>query len=190
MVAHSNLEPTRHLLSVQDFHKMGAAGILCETDRVELIEGELIDMAPIGSSHAWMVSRLTNLLVPALQGRAILSPQNPVRLSDISEPQPDLALLRPGETAYRHAHPKPEEVLLVVEVADTSLVYDRKRKAPLYARYGLPEYWLIDVNAEQVEIHRDPGREGYRQLIRPKKSETISPQALPGLIVSLADLWG
>lgn len=174
---------------MHDFHKMGAAGILGESDRVELIEGELIDMAPIGSSHAWMVSRLNNLLVPALNGRAILSPQNPVRLSDISEPQPDLALLRPAKAAYRDAHPAPEDVLLLVEVSDTSLSYDRKRKAPLYARHGLPEYWLIDVNRECIEVYRDPAPDGYRQIVRLENTGSISPGAFPDIVISLSELW-
>ena len=188
-MASSNVQPRRHLLTVHDFHKMGAAGILGESDRVELIEGELIDMAPIGVSHAWMVSRLTNLLVPALKGRAIVSPQNPVRLSDISEPQPDLALLRPAKSAYRDVHPAPEDVLLLIEVADTSLTYDRKRKAPLYARHGLLEFWLIDVGRERIDVHRDPAPDGYRQIVQFENGGSISPRAFPDILISLPELW-
>ncbi len=188
-MAHSNPQSSRHLLSVHDFHKMGANGILGEVDRVELIGGELIDMAPIGSAHAWMVSRITNLLIPALRGRAILSPQNPVRLSAVSELQPDIALLRPRGTWYRHTHPTPEDILLVVEVADTSLAYDRKTKAPLYANHGLPELWLIDLNSERIELHRAPAEDGYRRIVRPANTESISPQALPDVVLSLSKLW-
>lgn len=128
-----------HLFSVDEYHKMGEAGIWGEDDRVELIEGELIDMPPIGSLHAGKVMRLVSFLTTALSNRAIVSPQNPVRLGEHSEPQPDLTVLRFRDDFYESAHPQPGDVHLLVEVADTTVRYDREVQIPLYARYGIPE---------------------------------------------------
>src|SRR5712691_7513791 len=170
----------RHrLLTVDDYHKMAEAGILGEDDRVELIDGELIEMAPIGSNHAGEVMSLNMLLSAAVAGRAIISPQNPVRLSVHSEPQPDLTVLRFRDDFYRTSHPQPEDVLLLIEVADTTIRYDREIKIPLYARAGIPEVWLIDLQQERVEIYLQPSSDGYRQLLRPTKNERISFSLLP-----------
>ena len=182
-------KPIRHLLTTHDFHRMGEVGIFSEDDRVELIEGELIDMAPIGSLHAGTVMRLTSLFNQALDGRAILSPQNPVLLAERSEPQPDIAVLRNRADFYRNFHPAPEDILLLVEVADTSLDYDRDIKMPLYARHGIPEVWLVDLNARHLEVHRHPTRRGYRELLRPENSESVALSMLPGVSISLDDLW-
>jgi Uma2 family endonuclease len=179
----------RHLLTVDDYHKMGEAGILCEDDRVELIEGELIDMAPIGSDHAGKVIQLNALLGVLLAGRALLSPQNPIRLGEYSEPQPDMTILRLRDDFYRTAHPRPEDVLLVIEVADTTVLYDRNVKIPLYARHSIPEVWLIDLQKKQVEIYRQPSSDGYRQILRPAKDERIALSLLPDVSLLIADLW-
>lgn len=178
-----------HLLTVDDYHKMGEAGILQEDDRVELIEGELIDMAPIGSGHAGEVIGLTSLLGTALAGRALVSVQNPVRLGTYSEPQPDIAILRYRPDFYRASLPQPEDVLLLIEVADTTVPYDREIKIPLYARHGIPEVWLIDLQAECVEIYLQPSNDGYRQILRPAKDERIAPSLLSDVSVLIADLW-
>jgi Uma2 family endonuclease len=180
---------TRHRLTVTDFHRMGEAGILHEDDRVELIEGELIDMAPIGSRHASKVIQLTALFNALLSGRAIVSPQNPVRLGTYSEPQPDIAILRFRDDYYAAALPQPEDVLLLVEVADTTLQYDRDIKMPLYARHGIPEVWLVDVQHERVEMYLEPGSDGYRHIHRPDNTEQIAPSLLPDLFLRLSDLW-
>ena len=182
-------KPVRHLLTTHDFHKMGEAGIFGEDDRIELIEGELIDMAPIGSLHAGTVMRLTSLFTQALAGRAILSPQNPVLLADRTETQPDIAVLRNRTDFYRNSHPVPEDVLLIIEVADTTLSYDRDIKIPLYARHGIPEVWLIKLNARSLEVHRGPTKEGYRELIRPKNSESLTLCRLSNISIALAELW-
>ena len=180
----------RHrLLTVDDYHKMGEVGILCEDDRVELIDGELIEMAPIGSDHSGTVIQLTASVSAALAGRAFLSTQNPVRLGTYSEPQPDIAILRCRDDFYRRAHPQPEDVLLLIEVADTTVHYDREVKIPLYARHGIPEVWLIDLQQERVEIYLKPSSNGYLQILRPAKDERITPSLLPGVSILIADLW-
>lgn len=182
-------EIRRHLLTVDDYHKMGEAGILGEDDRVELVEGELIDMAPIGSEHAGQVIQLNALLSVLLAGRALLSPQNPVRLGEYSEPQPDITILRLRGDFYRTAHPQPEDVLLLIEVADATIHYDRNMKIPLYARHGIPEVWLIDLQKKNVEIYRQPSGDGYRQTLRPARDERISLSLLPDVSILIADLW-
>ena len=189
MTIQSVRKPIRHLLTTHDFHKMGEVGIFSEDDRIELIEGELIDMAPIGSLHAGTVMRLTSLFTKILAGRAILSPQNPVLLAKQSEPQPDIAILRNRTDFYTNSHPAPEDVLLLIEVADATLRYDRDVKIPLYARHGIPEVWLVDLNARNLEIYRQPTRRGYRELLRPENSESVALSLLPGVLIALADLW-
>ena len=189
MAIQSVREPVRHLLTIHDFHRMGEAGILGDDDRIELIEGELIDMAPIGSHHAGTVIRLTSLFNRALAGRAILSPQNPVMLADRSEPQPDIAILRNRADYYTDSHPASEDVLLIVEVADTTLSYDREIKIPLYARHGIPEAWLMDLSARSLEVHRRPTAQGFRELLRPEDSESVTLARLPDVSITVADLW-
>lgn len=181
--------PARHLLSVHDFHRMGEAGILAGDDRIELIDGGLIDMAPIGSTHAGMVIRLSQRLTRALAGRALVSSRNPVRLDERSEPQPDIAVLRNRRDFYQESHPGPSDVLLVIEIADSSLDYDRGVKVPLYARHGVPEVWLVDLNARHVSIYRRPDGGAYREALRPGATETVAPVLLPDLSLSLADFW-
>ena len=135
-----------HRFTAKDLHRLVEAGILREDDRVELLHGEIVDMPPIGPGHAAGVNRLLNVFLP-LQGerKAIISVQNPIHLGEHSEPQPDLALLKPRPDFYAQGHPTPQEVLLVVEVMESSAGYDREVKVPLYARFGIPETWLVDV---------------------------------------------
>lgn len=179
------LQPTHHRWSVTDYYRMAASGVLTERDRVELIEGELIDMAPIGSRHAYAVTHMAGLFrAPA--GQFLVSVQNPVRLSGWSEPQPDIVLLRPGN--YADAHPGPDDVLLIVEVAESSLQYDRDVKLALYARYGIPEAWLVDVVRNTITLYRDPAPHGYRSMAQPRRDETIAPQQLPERVLEVAQL--
>jgi Uma2 family endonuclease len=135
----------RRLFTVAEYHKMAEAGILSEDDRVELLEGEIVAMSPIGSRHAGLVNRLNRLFSQRAGDQVVVSVQNPVRLGGYSEPQPDLALLRPRADFYTSSHPGPEDVLLAVEVAETSAAVDREVKVPLYARFGVPEVWLVDL---------------------------------------------
>lgn len=177
----------RHRLTVADYHKMGEIGILSEDDRVEMIEGEIIDMAPIGSAHAACVRYLLHSFAPHLGEAAMLDIQNPLRLSDYSEPQPDLMLLKPRSDFYRRVHPQVQDVLLLVEVAETSVAYDREIKIPLYARHQIPETWLFDLKAQQLEIFLDPSSEGYKKILRPGRGERVAPGLLPGAIINWAE---
>ena len=156
--------PTRHLISVEAFHRMGETGILGPADRVELIDGEIIDMSPIGALHAAIVDLLTRHFGRSAQASVFIRCQNPLRLDDISEPEPDIAILKPRADFYTTGHPGPADVLLVVEVADSSLAYDLGVKVPLYARHGIPEVWVIDATTRQTRVFREPvGRGGAGQ---------------------------
>ena len=179
----------RHRLSVEDYHRMAQAGILGEDSRVELIEGEIIDMAPIGSRHAAAVKRLVRLLDRAVGDAAIVSVQDPVLLGRHSEPQPDIALLRPREDFYKSAHPGLRDVLLIIEVADASLRYDREIKVPLYARHGIVETWLVDLVNNTLVQFREPQDEGYRSETRTGSPAQISPVSLPQIRLDLTALF-
>lgn len=181
--------PQRHRLSVEDYHRMAEAGILGENARVELIKGEIIDMTPIGSRHAAAVKRLIQILSRAVGDTAIVSAQDPIILDAHSEPQPDLALLRPREDFYAAAHPRPDDILLVIEVADSSLPYDRDIKLPLYARAGIPEAWLVDIEAGSLTRFIDPATDGYRQAGVIEELSAVRITALPGLELDLQGLF-
>ena len=172
-------EVTRRRFTVHDYHRMGEAGILHEDDRVELIEGELLEMAAIGTRHFTCVNQLNRLLVRGVGDGAIVSPQNPARLDEYSEPQPDLTVLRVRD--YRESLPMPEDVLLLIEVSDTTLRYDRGIKLPLYARAGIREVWIVDLPGQAIERHTDPPGDHYRHTERVGKGEELAPLALPGL---------
>lgn len=170
----------RRLFTVTDYHKMYASGIISEDDQLELIEGEIVQMPPIGSEHASCVSRLNRFFSQAVGPDAIVRIQDPVRLSELSEPEPDVVLAKPRPDFYRNAHPGPEDVLLIVEVADTSGDYDRQVKLPLYARAGIPEVWLVDVKAEVVEVYRGPSPHGFAEQLLVPRGQPVTPLALPG----------
>lgn len=180
-----SVELQRRRFTVDEYYAMAEAGILHEDDRVELIEGEIVQMAAIGSRHAACVNRLTRLLVERAGDDAVVTVQNPVRLSDLSEPQPDFALLRPREDFYAGGHPGPADTLLVVEVAHTTLGYDREIKLPLYATAGVPEVWIVDVEGGVVEVHAEPGEGafGFRERLGP--DQTLRPRLLPRVSVSV-----
>ena len=182
--------PRRHRLTVADYYRMAEVGILDPDARVELIDGEIIDMAPPGSLHAATVHRLTEIFVRALEGRATVLVQNPVRLSDYSEPQPDLALLRRREDFYSEHHPRPGDALLVVEIADTSLRFDRDRKTPLYAGHEIQELWLVDLRGKRLVRHRAPQHAAYTLVDEPDLSAALDVSALPGVAVDLRSLFG
>jgi Uma2 family endonuclease len=163
---------------------MICAGILSENDRVELIHGELLDKMPIGDSHVEAVNRLSRLFARLLEESVTVSVQNPVILAD-SEPEPDVALytLRaPGKARAADVH-------LVVEVADSSLEFDRAVKLPLYARSGIPEYWIVNLLAGEVEIHREPQLDGtYGSNLTVGRGDTLQPLAFPGIVIPVADV--
>jgi Uma2 family endonuclease len=158
---------------------MGEAGILHEDDRVELIEGQIVEMAAIGTRHFACVNGLTRLLVRGVGDAAIVSVQNPVGLDEYTEPQPDLTVLRVRD--YRESLPTPEDVLLLIEVSDTTLAYDRGVKLPLYARAGIPEVWIVDLAGEVIERHIDPAGDGYRRIEQVRQGKTIESATLPYL---------
>lgn len=153
--------PARRLFTVDDYHAMTRAGILSEDDRVELIEGEIVVMSPVGSRHAACVDILAELLIRAADQRTAVRVQSPIGLGESAEPQPDVCVLLRRENAYSESLPQPDDVLLVIEVSDTSLDFDRRVKARLYARHGIRQFWLIDLAGRTVEVHEGPGPDGY-----------------------------
>jgi Uma2 family endonuclease len=180
-----------HRFTAKDLHCMVEAGILCEDDRVELLHGEIVDMPPIGPGHAAGVNRLLNAFLPLQgEGKAIISVQNPIHLGEHSEPQPDLALLKPRPDFYAQGHPGPQEILFVVEVMESSAAYDREVKVPLYARFGIPETWLVDVERGVIEVYRDPSPDGYRQVHTRRRGERLSPVAFPQFILVVDEVLG
>jgi Uma2 family endonuclease len=179
----------RHRLTVAEYHRMGETGIFSPEARVELIEGEVIDMPPIGSLHAGTVDYIADVLRLTCGGRAIVRTQNPVFLDLRSEPQPDVALLRPRPDFYRNAHPTPSDVFLIVEVADTTLAYDTQIKLPLYARHGIPEAWLVDLPNRQFIIHRIPTPTGFQDVQTLTDLSAVSPFLLPGVTIDLSGLF-
>jgi Uma2 family endonuclease len=186
--AATGIAARKHHFSVEDYHRMAESGIFGQDDRVELIEGEIVEMSPIGTRHAACVARMTRLLAPIAQEKAILGVQNPLTLQDDSEPQPDLALLANRDDFYAEGHPTAEDVLLLIEVADTTAPFDRQVKLPLYARAGVREVWLVDLPGQGVEVHREPSPQGYRLLRRALADDTITPEAFPELEISVADV--
>ena len=182
------LEFTRRALTVEDFHRIAEAGVLRPDERVELIDGELLAMAPIGGRHFNAVNRLTELLVMAVGPNAVVSVQGPVVLKPISEPRPDLLLLRP-ECRGRPILPGPETVLLAIEVSDTTLRFDRTVKAPLYARYGIPELWIVDVEGQVLLRHLEPTSDGYRAITEHRAPASVAARLLPAACIELATLF-
>ena len=182
-------ERARRLFTREEYHCMGEAGILKPTERVELIRGEIIEMWPIGRRHYAFVNNLNQLLVLGLAGRAIVSVQNPVALDDDTEPEPDLAILRRRVVPYKESDAVAEDVLLLIEVGETSLANDRGTKLRLYAESGIPEYWVADAAAEAIEMHRGPGPGGYAETRRLTGDAIVSPQAFPDLTLSLTEIF-
>lgn len=180
----------RRSFTVEDYHRMAQAGIFSEDDRVELLKGEIVTMAPIGSRHQACVDRLTGVLSLQVARRAIVRVQGPVRLDEHSEPQPDVALLKNQVDYYAQRHPRPEDVLLVIEVAETSAEADRDIKVPLYARAGIPEAWLVDLSGECIEIFQEPSPQGYQEVRRVRRGHRLAPRAFPDLDLAAHDLLG
>ena len=186
------LQVARRLFTVDEYYQMAAAGILHEDDRVELIEGEILQMAAIGSRHAGCVNRLTQFFVLHVAGQAVVTIQNPIRLNTRSEPEPDMTLLTPRPDFYAAGHPGPQDVLLVVEVADTFVGFDRGTKIPLYGRAGIREAWLVDLTQDHIEVHRQPAssRRGYRDVQRSMRGMPVSLLAFPDLSLLVEDILG
>ena len=176
----------RHRLTVDDYHQMAESGILGPDDRVELIAGEALDMSPIGSLLAALVAALSDYLSRLAAGRLTVWSQNPIHLSDSSEPRPDIALVKPRPDFYAAAHPRPADTLLIIEVAESSLAYDIGIKVPLYARHGIPEVWVIDAATRTTHRFRGPRPEGYAEQDVLMPEAPLACLALPGEAKSLA----
>lgn len=181
----------KRLLTVEEYDRMMESGILAEDERVELIRGEILELAPIGNRHAACLRRLLRILRQDLGPDVLLDVQNPVRLSTQgSQPQPDLALLRQREDGYLEQPPAEDNILLLVEISDSSLVYDRDVKIPLYAQAGVPEVWLVDLQSSEMSIYRRPASQGYQEVQRLKRDEALTCEALPGLRVPVTSVLG
>jgi Uma2 family endonuclease len=179
----------RHRLTVADYHRMGEAGVFAHDARVELIEGEVIDMAPIGSRHAGTLSFLIARFGACLGVHGILWPQNPVVLDFHSEPQPDIAILRPRADFYRLSHPRPNDILLLIEVSETTLRYDQEVKLRLYARADIPEVWIIDLESSVLLVYTEPSGEIYSNRQELSTPGVLAPSALPQAAVDLSALF-
>ncbi|MBI2403524.1 MAG: Uma2 family endonuclease [Gemmatimonadetes bacterium] len=181
---------TRHRFTVDEYQRMGAAGVFREDDRVELIDGQVVQMTPIGPEHGGCVKDLARLFYLAAGDQVILGIQDPLVLGPYAAPQPDIAVLRPRREGYRTAHPGPADVLLVIEVADTSVRYDRQTKIPLYAAAGIPEAWLVDLPARRIRVYREPGPDGYNSVRTFGPGDTLTPLHLPTVTLRVNDILG
>ena len=174
----------KFLLTTQQYHLMHEAGVFQEGDRLELINGEIQTMSPIGRKHVACIIRLVKLFEKKLGDRCMVSPQNSVRLDNHAEPQPDIAILKWRNDFYTEALPASDDILLIIEVSDSSIDYDRDIKAPLYAEAGIPEMWLFDVNKKAIEGYSHPSASGYKQINRYEQNDTLSMLAFPAVTFS------
>ena len=158
-------------------------------ERIELIDGELIDTTPIGVDHAFIVNGLTRALVLACEGKAVVSVQNPVRLDRLNEPQPDFGVYRLREDHYRTGHPTASDTLLLIEVSDGSIRLDRKVKLPLYARSGVPEVWIVDLRQRVLDAYNDPAGDVYAAVTRYGPAGRITLAMAPETEIALADVF-
>ena len=180
----------RRRFTVEEFYRMAAAGIFGEDDRVELVAGDVVDMMPVSARHAACVKRLNYLLNRGVGEQAIVGVQDPLRLDEHTEVLPDVMLLRPRADFYAQVHPGPADVLLVVEVAETSLAYDREVKGRLYARHRIPEYWLVDLEGERVLVHRRPKEGRYTEVRTVGPGDVLTVEALPDVRVPVQAILG
>ena len=185
-----SVQMQRRLFTVQEYHLMSEAGIFGENDRVELIEGEILEMAAISPRHASCVKRLIGQFRQIPEQIAILDVQNPIQLTERTEPQPDVVLLQPRADYYATAHPIPSEVLLLVEVSDSTVDFDRDVKVPNYARSLIQEVWLVDLVENCLEVYRQPGPNGYSLMLKFLRGQQVTPQAFPDLEVSVDFILG
>jgi Uma2 family endonuclease len=182
-------QPKRHLVTAQEYLRMGETGVFAPDARLELIEGEIFEMAPIGPPHSGAVITLTRLLILRAGERSTLSVQLPVIVGELSVPQPDFALLKPRRDNYSKAHARQGDILLAIEVSDTTLRTDLRIKAPLYARAGIPEYWVVDVNERAVHVFREPGIDGYRKVIIAQGDDELASIELPQVRLRVSEIF-
>jgi Uma2 family endonuclease len=179
----------RRRFTRKEYYRMAETGILGRRERVELIRGEIVQMSPIGPRHSAFVDNVARLLIRRLPDEVIVRVQGPVALADDTEPQPDFTVLRRRAVAYKDREAWAEDAVLVIEVADSSLAYDRSTKRQLYAEAGIPEYWVVDCTAETIEVHRSPGPDGYRDVRLVSGAETLAPQAFPDVALSTTEIF-
>ena len=180
-----------HKFDADTYYKMGEAGILASHERVELINGDVLDMAPIGQDHEGATNDLNTLLVFAFGANGIVSVQNSLRLDNFKVPQPDFVVLRPRADRYRTgSRPSPVDALLLIEVSDSSLEYDSTIKLALYAEAGIAEYWIVNLRQKIVEAHRQPGPDGYADRTEHTQADTLTPVLAPSVRIPLQQVFG
>jgi Uma2 family endonuclease len=184
------MESTKKLFTVEEYYGMAEAGILGPEDRVELIEGEIFQMIPLGNRHVGCVNRGNRLFTTAFLGKAVVNVQHPVQLNDYTEPEPDLALLKFRTDDYSGKKVRAEDVLLIVEVSDTTLRFDRKVKMPLYAAAGIPEMWIENLEGDELLVYRDPEGSSYRTILTLHRGDSVSITAFPDVVFKVGDLLG
>jgi Uma2 family endonuclease len=180
----------QHRFSVEEYYRMAETGILRPDARVELLEGKIIDMSPIGPLHGGLVNRLIRVFTLQSKGRWLVSAQNPVRLDDHSEPEPDLMLLKPTSDDYTSRHPRPEDVFLLIEVSETTLEYDRGEKLAAYGWAGIREVWIVNLPEQVIEAYREPHFTGYGSMQTLRAGDKAAPSAFPDAGVDIAELLG
>lgn len=183
-------QPARKLFTVTEYHQMIEAGVLKEDDRVELLNGEIIEMCPIGPPHAAHVDRLVYILPPKLKGKAILRVQSPIILNDNSQPQPDLSLLKPRADFYANGHPTPADVLVVIEVSDSTVEKDRRAKIPAYALAEIRETWMIDLVEDRIEVHSNLYNGIYQEVRIIQRGQKVISRSLPQLKLKADQILG
>ena len=186
----STFTPTRTRISTDRYEMMIATGVLTKYDRIELIEGDMLDMAPIGLKHGAITSRLHEFFVLAVARSATIVSGGPIKLGDFSEPEPDLMLLKRRADFYSGRRPEAPDVLLLIEVSDSSLAYDQGVKLNLYARYGVSEYWVVDVEGRRIVTYREPTANGYVIQAEFAAADKVAPQAFLDLKIAAGDLFG
>jgi len=184
------LVQAQHRFSVREYYRMAETGILRPEERVELLDGRIIDMSPIGPFHGGVTKRLIRFFTGLAKNRWIVSAQDPVHLDEYSEPQPDLMLLKPQPDDYTSRHPGPEDVLLLIEVADSSLAVDRGEKLPAYGRAGICEVWILNLVAKNIEVYREPHFTGYGSSQTLRGGDKLAPLAFPDAALDVAQLLG
>lgn len=181
---------SRRRFTVDEYHWMARTGILTEDDRVELLDGEIVQMPPIEPGHSGSTIYITRLFMCVFGDEAEVSVQNPVRLDRYNEPEPDLALLRRRANSYRLSLPTPADVFLIAEVSDTTLDLDRHHKVPRYSQAGIPEVWLINLQDDILQVYREPGPDGYGLVLTARRGERIASLAFPDREIAVDDLLG
>ncbi|MGZ8193412.1 MAG: Uma2 family endonuclease [Methylobacter sp.] len=184
----ATVNPAKHLTNLDEWRRLGEANIFPPESRLELINGEILEMVPIGFNHAGHVIRLLNIFAPLVGNKALINAQNPLQLGDLSEPEPDFMLLKPNDDFYSSRHPNANDVLLLIEVADSSLTFDQNQKLHLYAQHGIPEYWLLNLNDSCLEVYREPNGEVYAEKTTLRAGDTLTLSQLPEITLRIADI--